>query len=33
MDTKKVITDGGIAMKKAVDHTIHEFSTLNTGKA
>lgn len=33
MDIKKVINDGGAAMKKAVDHTIHEFSTLNTGKA
>ena len=33
MDTKKVIADGDIAMKKAVDHTLHEFHTLNVGKA
>lgn len=33
MDIKKVITDGGASMKKCVDHTQHEFSTLNTGKA
>lgn len=33
MDTKKVITDGNTAMKKAVDHTLHEFHTLNVGKA
>lgn len=33
MDTKKVIADGASAMKKALDHTLHEFHTLNTGKA
>ena len=33
MDLKKLIADGGNAMKKAVDHTSHEFATLHTGKA
>ncbi len=33
MDTKKVIADGNTTMKKAVDHTLHEFHTLNVGKA
>ncbi|MBM3867507.1 MAG: ribosome recycling factor [Verrucomicrobia bacterium] len=33
MDIKKVIADGATAMKKAVDHTSHEFATLHTGKA
>ena len=33
MDTKKVIADGAASMKKALDHTLHEFHTLNTGKA
>lgn len=33
MDIKKVIADGAVAMKKAVDHTSHEFATLHTGKA
>ena len=33
MDIKKVIADGANAMKKAVDHTSHEFATLHTGKA
>lgn len=33
MDTKKVIADGAASMKKALEHTLHEFSTLNTGKA
>ena len=33
MDIKKAIADGSAAMKKAVDHTLHEFHTLNTGKA
>lgn len=33
MDTKKVIADGAASMKKAFEHTLHEFSTLNTGKA
>jgi len=33
MDIKKIIADGANAMKKAVDHTSHEFATLHTGKA
>ncbi|MGA0134256.1 MAG: ribosome recycling factor, partial [Opitutales bacterium] len=33
MDLKKTINDGSTAMKKAVDHTVHEFGTLHTGKA
>ncbi len=33
MDIKKIIADGATAMKKAVDHTSHEFATLHTGKA
>lgn len=33
MDIKKIIADGAAAMKKAVDHTSHEFATLHTGKA
>jgi ribosome recycling factor len=33
MDLKKIIADGANAMKKAVDHTSHEFATLHTGKA
>jgi len=33
MDLKKLIAEGGNAMKKAVDHTSHEFATLHTGKA
>ncbi|MSS99346.1 MAG: ribosome recycling factor, partial [Opitutales bacterium] len=33
MDLKKLIADGANAMKKAVDHTSHEFATLHTGKA
>lgn len=33
MDTKKVIADANTVMKKALDHTLHEFHTLNTGKA
>ncbi len=33
MDLKKTINDGAAHMKKAVDHTTHEFSTLHTGKA
>lgn len=33
MDIKKTINDGANGMKKAVDHTLHEFGTLHTGKA
>jgi ribosome recycling factor len=33
MDTKKIIADSRAAMTKAVDHTLHEFATLHTGKA
>ena len=33
MDLKKTIADGAATMKKAVDHTSHEFATLHTGKA
>ncbi len=33
MDSKKVIADGAASMKKAVDHTLHEFGGLHTGKA
>ncbi len=33
MDIKKTINDGATGMKKAVDHTLHEFGTLHTGKA
>ena len=33
MDIKKALNDGALNMKKAVDHTSHEFSTLHTGKA
>ncbi|MDR2983042.1 MAG: ribosome recycling factor [Puniceicoccales bacterium] len=33
MDTKKIAADGSLAMKKTVEHTLHEFSGLNTGKA
>ena len=33
MDIKRIITDGATNMKKAVDWTQHEFSTLHTGKA
>ncbi|MDR2844600.1 MAG: ribosome recycling factor [Puniceicoccales bacterium] len=33
MDTKSVISDGTAAMKKTVEHTLHEFTGLNTGKA
>lgn len=28
-----ILTDAQTRMKKAVDHTLHEFSTLHTGKA
>ncbi|MEY3830032.1 MAG: hypothetical protein RL636_1733 [Verrucomicrobiota bacterium] len=33
MDIKRIIADGAAHMKKAVDWTQHEFSTLHTGKA
>jgi ribosome recycling factor len=33
MDTKQIIAGGDTAMKKAVEHTLHELATLNTGKA
>ncbi len=28
-----ILTDGQARMKKALDHTLHEFSTIHTGKA
>ena len=28
-----ILTDAQTRMKKSVDHTLHEFSTLHTGKA
>lgn len=31
--TTSVLTDANARMKKAVDHTLHEFSTIHTGKA
>jgi len=31
--TAQVLTDANARMKKAVDHTLHEFSTIHTGKA
>lgn len=33
MDTKFVISAGDASAKKAVEHTLHEFSGINTGKA
>lgn len=33
MDPDKIISDTTADMKKSVDHTLHEFSTLHTGKA
>jgi ribosome recycling factor len=33
MDPKKILADSRTAMSKAVEHTLHEFSTLHTGKA
>jgi ribosome recycling factor len=33
MDTKTIISGGEAAMKKAVEHTVHEFAGINTGKA
>ena len=28
-----ILTDAQTRMKKAVDHALHEFSTIHTGKA
>jgi ribosome recycling factor len=33
MSTAPVLSDAQARMKKAVDHTLHEFSTIHTGKA
>jgi ribosome recycling factor len=33
MSTSSVLSDANARMKKAVDHTLHEFSTIHTGKA
>jgi ribosome recycling factor len=33
MSTSPVLSDANARMKKAVDHTLHEFSTIHTGKA
>ena len=33
MSTQSILTDTTTRMKKAVDHTLHEFSTIHTGKA
>lgn len=33
MDPKKIIADARTAMSKAIEHTLHEFSSLHTGKA
>jgi len=33
MDTKKILADARAAMTKAVEFTLHEFSSLHTGKA
>ena len=33
MDIKKIISDGTLGMKKAVEWTVNEFSSLHTGKA
>ncbi len=33
MSTTPVLTEAQARMKKAVDHTLHEFSTIHTGKA
>ena len=30
---KEIFADMEESMRKAVDHTLHEFSTLHTGKA
>ncbi len=33
MSTSSVLSDAQARMKKAVEHTLHEFSTIHTGKA
>lgn len=33
MSTSSVMADANSRMQKAVDHTLHEFSTIHTGKA
>lgn len=33
MSTSPVLADANARMKKAVDHTVHEFATIHTGKA
>ena len=33
MSTHPIVTDTQAKMKKALDHTLHEFSTIHTGKA
>jgi ribosome recycling factor len=33
MSSQAVLTDATNRMKKAVDHTLHEFATIHTGKA
>ncbi len=33
MDPKKILVDARAAMTKAVEHTLHEFAALHTGKA
>ncbi|HCJ11498.1 MAG: ribosome recycling factor [Verrucomicrobia bacterium GWF2_51_19] len=33
MDTQKILKDTDAKMAKALDHTLHEFSTIHTGKA
>ena len=33
MDTKKILADARVTMTKAVEFTLHEFSSLHTGKA
>lgn len=33
MDIKKIINDGALGMKKAIEWTVNEFNSLHTGKA
>lgn len=33
MDTKPILRDAQSKMRKVIDHTLHEFNTLHTGKA
>jgi ribosome recycling factor len=33
MPTQPILADTQVKMKKAVDHTLHEFSSIHTGKA